>query len=149
MTLVAADPAAEVDAASPDHPSPGPSAFDHTKPIAQILSADADHYQWAAAVVGSSNAAGYQLATRAPVMAVGGFNGTDPAPTLEEFQRLVDDGAIHYFIRSHIMAGGFGGHTPSGSRAATEISEWVQAHYSPVTVDNVTFYDLTQRATNT
>lgn len=123
-------------------PDPGPT-------LTATLAADADHYRWAAAVVGSSNAAGYQLATRAPVMAVGGFNGTDPAPTLDEFQRLVDDGAIHYFIRSRIMAGGFGGHTPSGSQAATEIAEWVQAHYNPVTVDDVTIYDLTHRASNT
>lgn len=89
-------------------PDPGPT-------LTATLAADADRFRWAAAVVGSSNAAGYQLATRAPVMAVGGFNGTDPAPTLDEFQRLVADGAIHYFIRSRIMAGGFGGHTPSGS----------------------------------
>ncbi|MGA5542934.1 ArnT family glycosyltransferase [Mycobacterium sp. NPDC051198] len=123
-------------------PDPGPT-------LTATLAADADHYRWAAAVVGSSNAAGYQLATRAPVMAVGGFNGTDPAPTLDEFQRLVDDGDIHYFIRSRIMAGGFGGHTPSGSQAATEIAEWVQAHYNPVTVDDVTIYDLTRRASNT
>lgn len=123
-------------------PDPGPA-------LTATLAADADGYRWAAAVVGSSNAAGYQLATRAPVMAVGGFNGTDPAPTLDEFQRLVDDGAIHYFIRSRIMAGGFGGHTPSGSQAATEIAEWVQAHYNPVTVDDVTIYDLTHRASNT
>ena len=33
-----------------------------------------------------------------PVMAVGGFNGTDPSPTLEEFKRYVADGQIHYFI---------------------------------------------------
>ncbi|WP_237165776.1 ArnT family glycosyltransferase [Mycolicibacterium peregrinum] len=123
-------------------PDPGPT-------LTATLAADADGYRWAAAVVGSSNAAGYQLATRTPVMAVGGFNGTDPAPTLDEFQRLVDDGAIHYFIRSRIMAGGFGGHTPSGSQAATEIAEWVQAHYNPVTVDGVTIYDLTHRASNT
>lgn len=123
-------------------PEPGPT-------LTATLAADADRYQWAAAVVGSSNAAGYQLATRAPVMAVGGFNGTDPAPTLQEFQQLVDDGAIHFFIRSHIMADGFGGHTPSGSQAATEIAEWVQAHYNPITVDDATIYDLTQRATNT
>nr|WP_308170615.1 glycosyltransferase family 39 protein [[Mycobacterium] fortunisiensis] len=122
-------------------PEPGPS-------LTARLSEGADRYRWAAAVVGSSNAAGYQLATRAPVMAVGGFNGTDPAPMLPEFQQLVDDGAIHYFIRSRIMAGGFGGHTPSGSRAAVEIAEWVQTHYQPVVVDDVTIYDLTQHATN-
>lgn len=123
-------------------PEPGPA-------LTAALAADSERYRWVAAVVGSSNAAGYQLAARAPVMAVGGFNGTDPAPTLQEFRQLVDDGAVHYFIRSRIMAGGFGGHTPSGSRAATEIAEWVQAHYPPITVDGTTIYDLTARATNT
>ncbi|OBB07954.1 glycosyl transferase [Mycolicibacterium conceptionense] len=123
-------------------PEPGPA-------LTATLAADSERYRWVAAVVGSSNAAGYQLAARAPVMAVGGFNGTDPAPTLQEFRQLVDDGAVHYFIRSRIMAGGFGGHTPSGSRAATEIAEWVQAHYPPITVDGTTIYDLTARATNT
>ncbi len=39
-----------------------------------------------------------------PVMAIGGFNGTDPAPSLAEFQQDVADGRIHYFI-----AGGGGG----------------------------------------
>ena len=47
---------------------------------ARFLTADAGDYTWVAATVGSTNAAGYQLATGAPVMAVGGFNGTDPAP---------------------------------------------------------------------
>ena len=37
-------------------------------------------YTWAAAAVGSNEAAGYQLASGEPVMAIGGFNGTDPAP---------------------------------------------------------------------
>lgn len=123
-------------------PEPGPV-------LTATLAEDAVHYRWVAAVVGSSNAAGYQLAARAPVMAVGGFNGTDPAPTLQEFRALVDDGAIHYFIRSRIMAGRFGGHIPSGSRAATEIAEWVQTHYNPINVDDTTIYDLTRRATNT
>jgi hypothetical protein len=44
--------------------------------------------------VGSNNAAGYQLSSGLPVMAVGGFNGTDPAPTLEQFQKLVADGEM-------------------------------------------------------
>ncbi len=30
-------------------------------------------------------------------------------------------------------------------QAATEIAEWVQAHYNPITVDDATIYDLTQR----
>jgi hypothetical protein len=48
--------------------------------LVTALRADAANYTWAAAVVGSNNAAGYQLAAELPVMAVGGFNGTDPAP---------------------------------------------------------------------
>ncbi|MEU5868688.1 hypothetical protein ABZ815_46490 [Nonomuraea sp. NPDC047529] len=39
-----------------------------------------DGCTWTAATVGSNNAAAYQLATGLPVMAVGGFNDTDPAP---------------------------------------------------------------------
>lgn len=117
--------------------------------LTATLAADAEDYTWVAAVVGSSNAAGYQLATDAPVMAVGGFNGTDPAPTLDEFKSYVESRQIHYFIRSRMMMGGFGGHTPSGSREAAEIAQWVQTHFTPITIENVTVYDLTQRATNT
>jgi hypothetical protein len=51
-----------------------------------------------AAAVGSNSAAGYQLATQAPVMAIGGFNGSDPSPTLAQFRRWVAEGRIHYFI---------------------------------------------------
>ena len=88
-----------------------------------------------------------------PVMAVGGFNGTDPAPTLAEFQRIVADGDVHYFIRSKIM-GGFGrgdgmtaGGQVSGSREAAAIAEWVETHYAPVIVDHVAVYDLTAAPT--
>ena len=66
--------------------------------------ADASRYTWVAAAIGSNEAAGYQLATGQPVMAIGGFNGTDPSPTLAQFERYVQEGKIHYFI-----AGGGGG----------------------------------------
>ena len=48
----------------------------------------------------SNKAAGYQLASGEPVMAIGGFNGTDPAPTLAQFETYVAEGKIHYFIAS-------------------------------------------------
>ena len=41
---------------------------------------------WVAAAVGANTAAGYQLGTGDPVMAIGGFNGTDPDPTLATFE---------------------------------------------------------------
>ena len=85
------------------------------------MAGDADDYTWAAAVVGSNNAAGYQLAGGAPVMAVGGFNGTDPSPTLEEFQNYVADGRIHYFIGGRMMTA-LGGRSTGGSREAADIA---------------------------
>ena len=51
-----------------------------------------------AAAVGANNAAGYQLASQQPVMAIGGFNGSDPSPTLAQFQQYVADGQVHWFI---------------------------------------------------
>ena len=123
-----------------DSPTPGPA-------LTATLSADAHDFTWAAATVGSNNAAGYQLASSAPVMAIGGFNGTDPSPTLEEFQRYVADRQIHYFVRGKMMVGHWGGGT-TGSRESADIAEWVETHYTPMTVDRVLIYDLTQPPRN-
>ena len=76
-----------------------------------------------------------------------GFNGTDPSPTLEEFQRYVADRQIHYFIRGKMMIGNWGGAT-TGSRESTDVAEWVETHYTPQTVDRVIIYDLTQPPRN-
>jgi 4-amino-4-deoxy-L-arabinose transferase-like glycosyltransferase len=87
------------------------------------------------------------LATGAPVMAVGGFNGTDPSPTLEEFQRYVADGQIHYFVRGRMMIGHWGA-SATGSREAADIAEWVETHFTPQTIDRVVIYDVTQPQRN-
>jgi 4-amino-4-deoxy-L-arabinose transferase-like glycosyltransferase len=102
------------------------------------LLTDNDGYTWAAATVGSNNAAGYQLAADQPVLAVGGFNGTDPYPTLAQFQDYVRNGQIHYFIGD----GGMSSTSSGGSDAGARIAEWVEANYPAQTVDGVTVYDL-------
>jgi 4-amino-4-deoxy-L-arabinose transferase-like glycosyltransferase len=111
--------------------------------VTKALSADAGSYTWAAAAVGANNAAGYQLATGRPVMALGGFNGTDPSPTLAQFKTYVADGKIHYFVGASTM-GGPGGRTSSGSQAAQDIASWVKQHYTARTVGGVTLYDLSK-----
>src|SRR5947208_952907 len=75
-----------------------------------LLDKGSDGYRWVAAAVGANSAAGYQLASDEPIMAIGGFNGTDPTPTLAEFQQYVADGDVHYFIAGGggFGAGGFG-----------------------------------------
>jgi 4-amino-4-deoxy-L-arabinose transferase-like glycosyltransferase len=109
-----------------------------------LLQADAASYTWVAAAVGSNTAAGYQLASEEPVMAIGGFNGSDPSPTLAEFQAYVADGEVHYFIGG----GGFGGQQ-GGSSSSSDIATWVAATYTAVTVDGTTVYDLTEPASST
>ena len=108
--------------------------------VVAALSANADRYTWIAAAVGSQTAAGLQLGTELPVMAIGGFNGSDPSPTLAQFQAYVAAGQIHYFAGG---GRGFGGQN-GGSDAASQISSWVRQTFTEVTIDGSTFYDLTQ-----
>ena len=70
-------------------------------------------------------------------MAIGGFTGSDPSPTLAQFQAYVAAGDVHYFI----AGGGFGG---GGRGGSSEISTWVSEHFTATTVGGVTVYDLTQ-----
>jgi hypothetical protein len=106
--------------------------------LAALLKANASTYTWVAAAVGSDSAAGYQLATQEAVMPLGGFNGSDPSPTLAEFQADVAAGKIHYFI------GGSVGQSNGGSNSSSTIASWVEAHFTAKTVDGVTLYDLTK-----
>jgi 4-amino-4-deoxy-L-arabinose transferase-like glycosyltransferase len=106
--------------------------------LTEALQSNASSYTWAAAAVGSQNAASYQLASGAAVMPLGGFNGSDPSPTLAQFEQYVSEGRIHYFI------GGSGiGQSNGGSSNASSIAAWVEANFSSSTVGGVTVYDLT------
>jgi 4-amino-4-deoxy-L-arabinose transferase-like glycosyltransferase len=111
--------------------------------LVSLLDADAGSYRWVAATVGSNQASGYQLASGDPVMAIGGFNGSDPSPTLVEFQAFVAAGDIHYFIAGGGMTGGFGGPGGGSSATSSAISAWVADTFTARTVDDVTVYDLT------
>ncbi len=123
--------------------------------LTELLLSDADSYTWVAAAVGSNSAAGFQLATESSVMPIGGFNGSDPSPTLDEFQALVSDGRIHYFINGGDDQGGGGGRGggtrpggagaggPGTTGASAEIAAWVTDNFTAQTIDGVTVYDLT------
>jgi 4-amino-4-deoxy-L-arabinose transferase-like glycosyltransferase len=108
--------------------------------LTALLKNGASAYTWAAATVGSNNAAGYQLAIGLPVMAVGGFNGTDPAPTLEQFKQYVAEKKIHYFVGTGMGSFGQGG--SGGSDQAAQIATWVQATFTATTVGGTTIFDL-------
>ncbi len=119
--------------------------------VTKALQSDASRYTWAAATVNSNNAAGYQLASGEPVMAIGGFNGTDPSPTLAQFEQYVSAGKIHYFIASGGggVGGGGGGFGGGGSYDdASQITSWVESHFTAETVGGVTVYNLTSGASS-
>ena len=111
--------------------------------VVKFLQQGSDGYRWVAAAVGANTAASYQLASDQAIMAIGGFNGSDPAPSLAQFKEYVAQGKIHYFI----SGGGFGGAGgPGGGQNGTgsSISSWVSSNFKSVTVGGVTFYDLTK-----
>jgi 4-amino-4-deoxy-L-arabinose transferase-like glycosyltransferase len=111
--------------------------------LVQLLRQGSAGYTWTAAAVGSNSAAGVQIASGEPIMAIGGFNGTDPAPTMAQFQQWVEQGKIHYFLGGGGFgggrAGGFGGGDGSTSG---QIAAWVAANFPSATVGGTTVYDL-------
>ncbi|MFG2041155.1 glycosyltransferase family 39 protein [Dactylosporangium sp. NPDC048998] len=91
--------------------------------------------KWAAATNGDQSAAELELATGKSVIAIGGWDGSDPAPTLAQFQAAVSRGEVAYYV-----SGGRGG--MGGGRG--EIATWVAEHYTAETVGNTTVYKLTK-----
>jgi 4-amino-4-deoxy-L-arabinose transferase-like glycosyltransferase len=105
--------------------------------LTKLLKNSAAGYTWVAATVGAESAAPFQLASGEPIMAIGGFNGTDPAPTLAEFEKLVSEHKIHYFVGQNQAS--FGG----GAGDAAQITAWVKKHFTSQTVAGITVYNLT------
>lgn len=94
--------------------------------------------KWSGIVSGASQAATLELASDTSVIALGGWNGGDPYPTLAEFQAMVERGEIGYFISAGAQGGGGGGRDSGNS----EVAAWVAANYEAQTVGTSTVYKL-------
>jgi 4-amino-4-deoxy-L-arabinose transferase-like glycosyltransferase len=77
------------------------------------------------AASGSQTTAGIIIATGKPVVTIGGFNGGDAAPTVDQLAQMVADGQLKYVLVSD--GGGFGGRGGS-----SELTSWVKAHGTAV-----------------
>jgi 4-amino-4-deoxy-L-arabinose transferase-like glycosyltransferase len=101
--------------------------------------------RWIVAAQSANAAAPIQLATGAPVMAMGGFSGSDPWPTADELASLVATGDLRYVLAGGLDGrGGFGGPGgvgpsgvgPSGvgpgGVGGSDRTTWVQATCSTV-----------------
>jgi 4-amino-4-deoxy-L-arabinose transferase-like glycosyltransferase len=114
------------------HPGGGPGGRGVDNP-ALDAKLDGTLSEWSAAVDGSSTAAGLELSTNTSVMAIGGFSGSDPVPTLSQFQQYVANHQVTYYVAQN------GG----GHRQHSDIGTWVAATFTPITVGSDTVYDLT------
>jgi 4-amino-4-deoxy-L-arabinose transferase-like glycosyltransferase len=97
------------------------------------LEAHRDGATWLVAVQGSSSAASIILATGGiPVMAMGGFRGTDAAPTLAQFEQYVKQGKVRYVLagaRGGLGGGGFGG---GSTGTVASVTSWVEQNCTAV-----------------
>ncbi len=99
--------------------------------------------KWSAAISGSSAAAGLELSTGTAVMAIGGFTGSDPAPSLGQFKADVSAGEIAYYIVEKDWRGKAGG-WPGTTRSHSGITDWVAATFPITHVGDTDVYDLSR-----
>ncbi|MFI6998058.1 ArnT family glycosyltransferase [Nocardia sp. NPDC050175] len=128
-------------------------AFTNPQLVTMLMSSTT---RWSAAVDRGSIAAALELASRTPVIAIGGFAVEDPVPTLEEFQKIVADHELTYYLVQEMqlpaswkVGGQPGATTPSAPEkpwqvtGKPEIAEWVSHHYTATHIGNIAVYDLT------
>ena len=101
---------------------------------------------WLVAVSGSGSAASIQLATGQPVLTMGGFNGSDTAPTGEQLAALVRAGRLRYVLAGGDRGGGFGGGQAPGGSGGSSALAWASASCGVVdsgSTGGATLYDCT------
>nr|WP_246224672.1 glycosyltransferase family 39 protein [Mycolicibacterium anyangense] len=98
--------------------------------------------RWSAAVIGSSPAAGLELSSGTAVMAIGGFTGHDPVPTLHQFQSDVTAGLVRYYVVEKDWRGRPNNWPQPGKHAA--ITDWVTATFPVTHVGDADVYDLSR-----
>lgn len=94
--------------------------------LVDFLTRNRQGEKYLVAVSSATSAAPIILQTGEPVMAVGGFQGSDPILTTEKLEKMVSDGEIRYF-----MVQGAGG----GMGAQSQITSWVIKNGKEVSSD--------------
>ena len=106
--------------------------------LVQYLLQNQNGATWLVAVDSANESAAIQLTSGQPVMAIGGFNGSDTPLTLEQFKQLVVDGKLKYYAASsHGHGGG-----PNGGNS--KITNWIKKNGKVVNYggSDVTLYEL-------
>ncbi|MEU1203873.1 glycosyltransferase family 39 protein [Nocardia sp. NPDC005825] len=157
----------------PARPKQSGPADQFRRRLSTLMGGDADpqlvtllqqtNTKWSAAIDRSAPAAGLELASRTPVLAIGGFTSEDPVPTLPRFQQMVRDHEITYYLIPEVKlpdswrvdpkpedtSSPAQPNTPPGvwrPAGNKEILAWVTAHYTATHhVGDMAVYDLTEQ----
>lgn len=97
--------------------------------LAQYLVSNQGSATWIVAVSSASDAAGLELATGKPVMAMRGWSGSDNALSLDELKADIANGSLRYVIVGGQDAGLFGFNGDS-----SQVTAWVMSHGTLVSV---------------
>lgn len=90
--------------------------------LISYLEANQGNATYLVATASSNSADEIILATNKPVMALGGFSGSDPILTSSQLAALVANGTVRFFL----LGGGFGG------GGGSSLSNWVTQHCTAV-----------------
>jgi 4-amino-4-deoxy-L-arabinose transferase-like glycosyltransferase len=107
--------------------------------VVRYLEAHQGSAKYLLAATGSQTTASIIISTGKAVVTIGGFSGSDPAPTVSQFAALVKSGQVKYVLAGSGGGGGMGG---GGNSALTA---WIKAHgkqVSGVTVASGTLYEV-------
>ncbi|WP_308188531.1 ArnT family glycosyltransferase [Nocardia spumae] len=124
---------------------------------------------WSAAIDRSGPAAGLELASRTPVLAIGGFTSEDPVPTVRQFEDLVHNHQLTYYLAPEVHLpdawkvpdhgrspdargprGAPGPAAPNDEQGTwhpvgdTDIYAWVCAHYTARHLGSMEVFTLTE-----
>ena len=103
---------------------------------------------WLAVVNSANESAPIQLSSSQPVMAIGGFNGSDSTLTLSQFKQLVKQGKVRYYVVNSRQGKSGGPSGMGGPGGNSEILLWVKSAGSKVDYGGTqyTVYDLSAAA---
>jgi hypothetical protein len=102
--------------------------------LLQYLVANRGTAKWIVAVNSAQSAGTIELATGLPVMAMGGFTGSDPTPTLAQLKAYVASGELRFVM----VGGGLGGGGGFGGGDTSSVDSWVASTCKAVTISGST-----------
>jgi 4-amino-4-deoxy-L-arabinose transferase-like glycosyltransferase len=102
----------------------GGTALDANATLISYLEAHQGSATYLVAVSSAQEASSIILETNKPVMALGGFTGSDPILTTSQLAKLAQEGVVRYFL---VNGGGFGGGGGAGG-GQNSLTSWITSH---------------------